>query len=188
MNMNRLLWKETLTQHASPRWPCPSCRTGILKMVPKSLIWKETIKSKRMHGDEDWDPQDFDCVFTAWVKCGSCAQEVAVSGIGGVEPGYDEDGMTWVDFFAPRLLSPMPDMFAIPRKCPDIVSEKLRASFAVFWIDQGAAATRVRVALEKLLDHLGIQKRKKDKNKKLYDLTLHARIEEFGKRDAIIGA
>lgn len=96
--------------------------------------------------------------------------------------------MTWDEYFAPRLVVPMPDMFTIPKRCPDEVRDKLRSAFTVFWIDQAAAATRVRVALERLLNHLGVKRRRKDKSGKLVDLTLHARIEDFAKRDALIGA
>jgi hypothetical protein len=177
-----------MTKHYAPPWPCPSCARGVLKMVPNSLVSKERARSRSERDDEKWDPDWIEYIFTAWLKCSSCGEEVVASGDGGVEPGYDqEEGMTWEDYFAPRLLCSTPDMFFIPPKCPGEVSKKLRAAFTVFWSDQGAAATRIRVALELLLNHLGVKKRRKDRSGKLVDLSLHARIEEFARRDAKVG-
>jgi hypothetical protein len=186
--MKRALWKQTLTKQYAPAWPCPSCRRGTLKIVPNSLVQKETSGSQRAHGHENWDPDWVEYTFTAWLKCSGCGEDVVASGVGGIEPGYDQEGMTWDDYFTPRLLVPTPDVFVIPKKCPDEVCQKLRGAFTVFWVDQAAAATRVRVALEQLLNHLGVKRRRKDQNGKLVDLTLHGRIEEFAKRDAVIGA
>ncbi len=181
--MNRNLWKETLTAHSCPAWPCPSCRKGSLQIVPKSLVEKETLESKRCRSDDDWDPEWITYSFTAWLECNHCKKEVAVSGTGGVEPGYGEDGMSWGDYFAARILWPMPDIFRIPPKCPEEVSDKLREGFQLFWLDAAAAATRVRVALERLMDHLGVKKIGEDGK----EMTLHKRIEEFAKNDVVTG-
>lgn len=189
--MKRSLWTDTLTEHHSPAWPCPACNKGTLALVPKSLAYKETVESKRAHNEEAWDPDWVTYAFTAWVKCThqSCGQEAAVSGIGGVEPEYGPDGdMDWSSYFAPRFCSPMPDIFEIPKKCPDEVEKELRAGFALFWQDHAAAAGRVRVALERLMDHLGIPMRRKETNGKFSDLSLHQRIELFKERELSTGS
>ena len=64
-------------------------------------------------------------------------------------------------------------------KCPDSVSNELRAAFRLFFADAGACAGRIRVALEKLMNHLGVQRRKKGSKGKSYDLSLHQRIEIY---------
>lgn len=187
--MKRNIWSTTLSEHSAPPWPCSECNKGVLRLVPKSLAYKETIRSQRSHGDEGWDPDWIDYTFSAWLKCShsGCGQEVAVLGIGGVEAWYDnEEGTTgWTPYFAPRWCSPMPDIFELPAKCPDEVLKQLRASFRLFLADQPAAASKVRIALERLMDHLGVPKRKKEKNGKFIDLSLHRRIEIFqqGKPD-----
>jgi len=56
------------------------------------------------------------------------------------------------------------------------------------WADHAAAAGKVRIALECLMDHLGVPKRKKDKNGKFDDLSLHHRVEIFQKGSPIIGS
>jgi hypothetical protein len=160
-------------------------------MVRKSLIFKETKRSKRAQDLEDWCPEDTEYAFTAWLKCdqSSCGQEVAVVGRGGLEPDQDPDGgITWSPFFSPRYCYPMPNVIEIPKKCPNEVGRELQASFALSLADAGAAAGRLRVALERLMDALGVQKRRKDKGGKVIDLSLHHRIELLQKRDPVTGA
>ena len=190
--MKRSIWNMTLTENSAPPWPCSECGKGLLRLVPKSLSYKETIQSQRAHGEEAWDPDWIDHAFSAWLKCShaGCGQEVVVSGVGGVEAWYDnEEGTTgWTPYFAPKWCSPMPDVFEFPAKCPDDVKKQLRLSFKLFWADQASAASKVRIALERLMDHLGVPKRKKDKNGKLGDLSLHQRIEIFQLGKSAIGS
>jgi len=181
MTFDRALWTQTLSKDFAPPWPCPSCVKGTLRLEPKTLSYRETIASRRVHGDEDWDPTSVDYAFTAWLKCSepSCGEGVAVAGTGGLEPVWDaEAGQGWEEFFMPRLLCPMPDMFTLPRKCPAQVVQALRSAFASSLHDPPAAAGKVRVALERLMDHVGVKKRRKGGNK-VVDLSLHQRIQAF---------
>lgn len=187
--MNRSLWTQSLGKHWCPAWPCPVCRKDTVALVPKSLIYKETIESKRARNDDAWDPEWVTFTFTAWTECRqpSCKQQFAIAGTGGVAPVQTEDGYEWEECFSPMVCSPMPDMFGFPAKCPEDVKEELRAAFAIFWSRQAACAGRIRVALECLMNHLGVPKRKKDKNGKYLDLSLHARIDAFAKNEPTIG-
>jgi hypothetical protein len=187
--MKRSLWKQNLTKNWCPAWPCPICRKESIKLVPKSLIYKETVNSKRAYNHEAWDPEWIEYTFTAWAECKhqSCKQQFAIAGVGGVSPEQTEDGFEWEDYFAPRICQPMPDMLDFPTKCPDDIKEELRASFGVFWSHQAACAGRIRVSVECLMNHLGIPKRKKDKNGKYFDLSLHARIDGFAKTEPNVG-
>ena len=188
--MNRSLWTQTLTEHSSPPWPCSWCRKGTFALVPGSLIHKETAWSKGARHEDDWEVEWIRYAFTAWVKCNntSCGDEAAVAGVGRAElHDYGEDGAHLSLKFSPRFCDPMPDIFEPPEKCPDDVAHELRAAFALFWSDPSATANRVRVALEDLMDHLGIQKRRKNKNGKFDKLTLHHRIEIFTKTEPEIG-
>jgi hypothetical protein len=82
----------------------------------------------------------------------------------------------------------MPAIMKVPEKCPDDVKQELQASFELFWGHPGACAGRLRVALECLLNHLGVAKKKKSANGKFTELTLHARIDAFAKREPVLGA
>jgi len=189
--MDRTLWTKSIYQHSMPAWKCPVCRKGHTVLVPKSVIMKETAASKSQHSHDAWDPDWVESVFTAWGVCSNkaCEQSFAVSGIGGVDPEYDDDhGLEWYDYFSPLQCNPMPDIFDLPPKCPDGVSTELRTAFSLFWGYREACAGRVRVALELLMDHLGIPRRKKAKNGKFFDLTLHGRLENFAGKNATIGS
>ena len=189
--MNRSLWKQTLNKTWCPAWPCPVCRKGTLLLVPKSLTYRETVESKRARSDEAWDPDWITYAFTAWAECSHppCKQQLAIAGTGGVAPEYDVDGdYGWEEYFSPMMCYPMPDMFDFPAKCPDDVREELRAAFAIFWSHQPACAGRIRVALECLMNHMGVPRRKKDRSGKYFDLSLHARIDAVAKKEPTIGS
>jgi len=105
------------------------------------MVLKETTLSKRERDDEYWTPEDVRYVFTAWLKCthSGCEEDVVVSGSGGVEQWQtpDEEGeidISYSNYFWPRHFSHTPDIFDIPRKCPDKVAGHLRAGFRLFFL------------------------------------------------------
>ena len=166
------------------------CRKGNVALVQNSLVFKETVVSKRGHNDEGWDPTCVSFTFTVWGQCThpSCKQNFAIAGTGGVEPEFgEENNYDWGEFFSPKICLPMPDMFDITPKCPDSVKEALRAAFALFWSHPAACAGRIRVALECLMNHLGVPERRRDGNGNYFNLSLHARIELFAKKEAATG-
>jgi Domain of unknown function (DUF4145) len=52
----------------------------------------------------------------------------------------------------------------------------------------GAVMDRVRIALERLMDHMGVRTRRKDNYGKYADLSLHRRIDLFQAGEPVIGA
>ena len=167
-------------------WPCPHCKNGVLLLVPDSLLKKETKESKKTRSYDDWDPEWISYAFNAWLKCSlpSCGQEVVVAGDGSPYRSQtcDEDGNmeeSMEDRFHPHFCWPMPDIFIMPANCPKEVKAELRAAFCLFWSDQAASAGRIRISLERLMDHYQIPKRRKGQNGKYYNLTLHDRIKTF---------
>ena len=188
--MDRTLWVRTFSEHGMPTWRCPVCKRGTTSLVPKSLAYKETTRSIHEHSKEEWDPEWIEYVFIAWAECSNtaCKHPFAISGTGGVAPDYDEDrGVEWYDYFSPLQCHPMPDIIHIPTKCSENVLIELRAAFSLFWGYSEACAGRIRVALEYLMNHLGVPKRKKGKGGKFYDLTLHGRLDYFANKNPVIG-
>lgn len=161
-----------------------------MSLVQKSVTHHETVESKRWRNDDAWEPEQIQYVFTAWAECRhpSCKQRFAISGTGGTEPQYDDEGSTeWVDYFSPRHCDPMPDVIELPVKCPDEVAKELRAAFALFWAQPEPCAGRIRVAVEALLDHIGVPKKTTTAKGKQIDLKLHERIEAFAVSNAVTG-
>ncbi len=160
-------------------------------MDRKSLVKKETVESRLAHVHPDWDPEWIEYVFTAWLKCNRdpCSQPVAVSGKGFVREQFDpENENSWLDYyFSPVWCTPMPDMFELSHKWPKHIKNELRAAFALFWCNPAASATKIRISLECLLDHLKVKKRRK-KEGKFIKLNLHQRIEAFQKNEPSIGS
>lgn len=181
--MERFLWLNNLTRTFCPPWPCPVCRKGTLRLVPKSVMAKETDASIREHSDSSWDPEWIEYSFTAWAECihPSCKQTFAIAGMGGVANEIGPEGFEIEDYFGPLFCRPMPDIINIPKKCPDDVSTELRAAFALFWSHQAACASRIRVALEYLMNHSKIPKKQK-RGRHFYFLSLHKRIDIFVKK------
>ncbi len=156
-------------------------------LVPESLVRKLTTASRAAFENEEAEIDWSSYVFTAWAKCSdpSCENDMVISGTGeikvtkyhgrsGYEPQRPEE---WEEQFAPECCIPMPDIIGLPKKCPVAVASELRAAFKLFWSDPSAAANRTRVAVERLMDHLRIQKRGRTKQGKKWDL--HNRIGEF---------
>jgi hypothetical protein len=123
------------------------------------------------------------------LKCAApkCQGYVAVVGEGYEEQVYsEEDGSTdWIPVWKPLFAWPMPNVFRIPEKCPPEVVAELQASFAALWNNRAAAAARLRVAVERLLDSVGIPKQQLTKAGR-ERLSLHSRIELVQKTNAEI--
>ena len=83
----------------------------------------------------------------------------------------------------PRVMFPAPPIIFVPEEAPDEVREAMQASFALFWSDLGASATRLRTSVERLLDHFGVAKtwlvKKPAKPGKRVPYDLSARINRF---------
>lgn len=189
--MNRDLWLQYTSKDACPPWICPACKKSNVSLLAKSLVHKETVESRSAHDRVQWDPDWIRYVFTAWAEClhSSCKQVFALSGTGGVSPEYDEDsGSTvWEDYFEPMQCHPMPDIIELPNRCPSDVAHELRSAFSLFWAQPEACAGRIRVALECLMNSLGVPKRKKTTAGKFIELSLHGRIEAFAKNNLHFG-
>lgn len=177
--------------HCQP-WQCPCCRKGTVSLAPKSLIYEETVQSLRGHKDPDFDPDWIVYSFTAWGKCShvSCQQKFAIAGEGGVSPEYTSNEGDWEyeDYFVPKYCFPMPHIIELPQKCPDDIKNELAEAFSLFWSNRPACAGRIRVSLESLMNHLGVPKKKKAKNGRYSELSLHARIDAYATKDPQIGS
>jgi hypothetical protein len=183
--MNRALWTGDLSKFNCPPWPCPVCAAGVARLQPDTLVFEETVPSKYAHGGDEFDPYSFDYGFTAWARCSSCEQRFALGGRGSVKQ-HEPDGDLG-EYFWPLFCFPMPHIIAVPKGCPGAIALELEAAFSGFWSSPAACAGRMRVALELLLDHLRIQKKKRNNRGKFYGLSLHERVKLYSVRRPDIG-
>lgn len=182
--VNRKLWTDVLSKDYAPSWPCPTCSRGNYSLIPNSLISKETTESKRNRDEPDWEPDSIEYIFSAWLKCNTCDQEAAISGKSSWT--QDEDGHL-VTIYLPLFCYPMPDIMVISTTWPKPIIKELRTSFLHFWADRSAAANRLRVAIERLMDHYRVKKYFVNKRGDNREYSLHQRIGFFSERHPNIG-
>jgi uncharacterized protein DUF4145 len=163
MAVDRNLWSAGLRKAHAPRWPCPSCRNGTLRLVSDSLRWRETAESQRRHTNEDFHYSDIDYTFSASLECERerCRQKISCCGGGGEEPDtFQNEHGDWEQeyepVFYPRFFYTSLKLFHTPPRCPRLATEQLYKSFAVFFCDLSAAANHVRQCVEEILAHAGI--------------------------------
>jgi hypothetical protein len=188
--LNRSLWHGTLTATRCPAWPCPICDKGNVALVQGSLKSEETEESKQSHAGDNWEPELIEHMFVAWGECKhpSCGQRFAIAGRGGVELLVGEEYETVAeDYFAAMYVYPMPKIIKIPPTCPISVRQELIASFGHFWNDTAACASRLRIALEELMQYLGMQTDPSN-DKPTSRPKLHGAIEAFAKNSPEVGA
>ncbi|MEU4095268.1 DUF4145 domain-containing protein [Streptomyces sp. NPDC026673] len=161
-----------------PHIPCPTCKRSGLSLIPGSLVVEEAATSKSWHSHDDWEPDwtfgRFHCVLQCYKK--SC-DVVRIVGTTNVYLEEHERGYRTVLsplFFMPEL--PLVESFG---SCPVLVRERIEAAATVLWADPSSAANRLRSAIEALMDHHGIPRKWASGNGKVYDISLHGRIERF---------
>lgn len=185
--MNKNLWKGYITEDGCPEWSCPTCKAGVLVLEKGSFKSASTKNSMEHSGEEWWGLEHVVLTCTAWAICSNqkCGERFALAGRGGVEENWDEDaGKQYEEIFQLRYCHPTLDLISVSENCPEAVREALSAAYVLFWVDRPSAAGRIRVAVERLLDHLGIP----NKTVKGAYLPLDARIDAFMKSDATNGA
>ncbi len=194
MTIDRGVWTAEFTAHSTPRWPCPACGSGRLKVRPDSLQESETATSSAQHEHGAWEPEWIDGRFACLFDCVECSNSVAVAGKYRVqdERHYDpRDGETgdYEKYYRPEYFSESPNVIPLGERLPVEVAAEIRASYQPFWSDPVACANRVRSAVEKLLTAQRIPRtsgRIPEKRRRF--LTLHQRIERFGNAHADLAA
>jgi len=180
--VDRKLYKVPFTREKSPDWICPQCRKGVLRFVDGSFHAAERRLSREARDHEAWDPDWIEYTYSGLLSCANdqCKESVSTAGTGGVDIdvifGHDgEPEQTWADFFRPKYFEPPLAIIDLPKECPASVSEPLQESFRLFFCSPSSASNSVRIALEELLNELGI-KRFAVSNGKRRVLSLHTRI------------
>ena len=192
--MNEELWrKEFSCDDFSPPFPCPSCSSN-LQLKKDTLKILETGYSKASRSTPDWEFDWSIQRFVCFLECGnkSCGEVVAVSGETGTQEELIKEENTWgiVSTLLPKSFFPAPPIIAVSKELSNVTSAHLWVAFGLFWSDEAAAANRLRVTVESLLDDLNIPKTTITTKRKRVPLTLAARIDKLeakkrGHKDAL---
>lgn len=157
-----------------PVFNCPRCQHGILLLNKETLVCSEPAFSENRMKQPGSDPTDFLYRFFLQFCCNgkTCGEKVAVIGSSGVAYDYDENGeMQYEQYYQPKAFFPAPVLISLPKNTPDGVKRLVRAASSVAWSDYNAAANRLRVCAEVLLDELGVSREDRD--------TLNKRIKRL---------
>lgn len=159
MSINWKLWNEEFSRTDFPFWSCPHCYHGRLIVDEKSISILEPAFSKKLHSQDEFEPDWVTQRFSAWMKCSDagCGEVVVVSGDSVIrQVGNEEFGWVYESFLRPRTAFPAPPIITLPKETPEVVRVELDAAFQHFWSDLGASANRLRASVERLLDNFKI--------------------------------
>lgn len=178
MPVNRKLFTQAFTRTRVPNWRCPRCDGGHQRLVPGTFHAENTGDTAANQSEEwfDWDMVEMR--FVALLRCDNdeCREPSSLAGTDRLveDPDYEEQRMEYTERFEATYLRPSLRLINIPGRCPEPVIAELDRASVSQWDDPAAAATRIRGAVERVLDDLNVPVRPKGKRKRL---TLHDRIE-----------
>lgn len=178
--MNSIFEQASFSADSIPKWPCPSCVSGWLAKKDDKFDFEMNSASKKYINEDWYEPDQVEFVFMCMMECKNCNETVAMTGTGNVWRSYDEnEPNNYYETYTPTYFQPPLNIIAFPcdEKVPKNVRASIEKSFALFWCDFDACASRIRATLELLLDAIAVP-RKKDE-KAVRELSLHDRIESI---------
>ena len=162
-----------------PRFPCPHCDAR-LSLVGEVRTHRSAATA--WIASQDWsDSGQLEDEFQATLTCEStqCGQAVGMLGVVRYSKVDDVFGPTaTTETLEPRSFFPAPSLISIPSNTPPSVIREIRNAFAIAWIDPNAAANRLRVSAEYIMDDFGIPDTAGGQK-----IALDRRIRLFGETD-----
>ena len=189
MPVDRKFWRSyhfVKSKGGVPPYPCPICHHGTLKLVGQ-ILEGESGRSVRHQGDDDWDPDHYFGAFCCLLLCSNdhCGEYVSVSGRSDNEY-LGEDGDIYT-VCLPQMFTPPLHMLPIPVECPEDVADEIVEAFKLYWSDLSGALNHLRKAVELIMDHLNVPRRRPPKKGKQIDrIDLHGRINLFRPRNPVL--
>ena len=190
--MNRALWYRLIPKNDFPGYPCPNCISGKMKPIKNGLTSLEPkhIVDWRNKNSEDWE---FEFAIERWsasMRCdeSTCGEVIHLIGdIEVVETEIDlpENERTWgyEEVLRVRAVFPAPPLFRISDNVPEPVRKQLEIAFRMYWTDVSACVSRIRTAVECMLDDQNVPRERLvsngKKKSKMRRMDLHERINSF---------
>lgn len=182
--MERKHWKRSYGYF--PQFSCPRCSKGSLRAT-KDKYKREPKHVTDMLREHEIQGETSEGRFIAMLKCSNrmCGEMVAI--VGDYESNstidHGPDGgleVFWDDIFRPTSMHPAPPIISWPKSIDGAAKMHLLISFELFWVDLAACANRLRIAVEFLLDLLGIPRERPLGEKGRKSLDLAERITRLG--------
>jgi hypothetical protein len=90
---------------------------------------------------------------------------------------WERQELNYTRLLMPQAITPGVAPFRLPDECPEGVAHHLKLAFALYWLDGGSCANRLRVAAESILTDRGVALYPKTGKRR--PLTFSTRIGRF---------
>lgn len=176
------LLADWVTKDSWPHVACPVCGEGYVAI--EEIREQETAKSESLRDHEGWEPDWIHGFFVGTLRCTlpNCREVVAIAGTFKVDADRAPNGAWYGDyssFFKIQHAAPALPLLVFPDGTPDQVKEAVHQAASVLWVDPGAAANRLRMAIEGLLTAKKVPRTSITKRRRRERLSAHQRIERL---------
>jgi hypothetical protein len=191
MPLNRSLLREPFTADSGQGLFCPECGRGALVFDVNNVQEGPTGKTLKDEADsrvtdDSWDYGCYEGRFSCLMNCSYCRQAVAVAGVSRyVDRRTGPQDYEYERALFPQFFSPAPNLFPIPKNCPEDIVEQIRFAFSLYWCDLGACLNRLRMAVEVLLTEMEID-RFSEKDGRKTPISLDSRINMLRQRHSTL--
>ena len=146
-----------------PNIPCPVCLRATLTVQAFEDL--PTAKSNMLQQtNDDWEPDWIRGHFRGVLRCHAkrCGEQVLVTGEMEIAlaESSSRGGDDYPSVYLLRFALPALPLIQFPDGCPDSVRRHVNQAAALLWADPGAAAGRLRLAIEQLLTELGVAEKR----------------------------
>ncbi|HHQ4509467.1 TPA: DUF4145 domain-containing protein, partial [Aeromonas hydrophila] len=182
------------SKQSIPAYLCPTCAEG--KMIPdlERSLSRQTGESVSLSKLEYWETSFHKEMLRVDLSCtNEDCKEVGVLILEGELYPPDEHQPEAEVLFTPIYINPAPQLFPLETEYPREIQKISREVFSLFWSDPASCGNKIRIGLEALLNHQGIESERKDKNGiailsekgRPKPIMLHNRLELFKKKSII---
>ena len=171
-----------------PRTPCPLCVVGSVGFGKSEHQLDSGSKNVLDLAHRNLGPHDeLSGTFAGTLVCDSstCRQELAIAGDWAYT--WDTDNLDsygnppFSDMYRVRYVNPPMPLLIAPERTPANVTDEITGASIILFINPSAAGSRLRRAVEELMNAQRVKKTRIDtKSKKRIPMSLHQRIIAFG--------
>lgn len=179
---------ERFKGHEIPPFPCPTCG-GSLVTREKGAVFDQSRESREEYELTRCSALE-EGTFALRLVCphSACKEGVICIGKYSVEQDEYPNGEPFMaQLLTPLFFYPAIYLFSLPKPFPERIKKPLLESFSLYWSNPSASGNALRIALEALIDHQGVNKWEKSASGKRFMRKLHARVVEFATQKPDIG-